>query len=99
MSFTGHSLGGGLAALMAMFFDKQAVTFDPAPFRKTIESKTTLVWYQTSLGILGFSDARFDELVYDIPLVGEDIAGKRNAGIYFKHALLEQVLKFTIVTK
>jgi hypothetical protein len=31
--FTGHSLGGGLAALMAGFFDKPAVTFDPAPFR------------------------------------------------------------------
>lgn len=31
--FTGHSLGGGLAALMGVFFDKQAITFDPAPFR------------------------------------------------------------------
>jgi len=31
--FTGHSLGGGIAALMGLFFDKQAVTFDPAPFR------------------------------------------------------------------
>jgi VCBS repeat-containing protein len=34
ISFTGHSLGGGLAALMGVFFDKKAVTFDPAPFRK-----------------------------------------------------------------
>lgn len=31
--FTGHSLGGGLAAIMGVFFDKPAVTFDPAPFR------------------------------------------------------------------
>jgi hypothetical protein len=31
--FTGHSLGGGLAALMGVFFNKDAVTFDPAPFR------------------------------------------------------------------
>lgn len=31
--FTGHSLGGGLAALMGVFFDKKAITFDPAPFR------------------------------------------------------------------
>src|SRR5712671_405347 len=31
--FTGHSLGGGLAALMGVFFNKEAVTFDPAPFR------------------------------------------------------------------
>jgi Ca2+-binding RTX toxin-like protein len=33
ITFTGHSLGGGLAALMGVFFNKQAVTFDPAPFR------------------------------------------------------------------
>ena len=33
VTFTGHSLGGGLAALMGVFFDKPAVTFDPAPFR------------------------------------------------------------------
>lgn len=32
ISFTGHSLGGGLAALMGIFFDEQAVTFDQAPF-------------------------------------------------------------------
>lgn len=31
--FTGHSLGGGLAALMGVFLDKPAITFDPAPFR------------------------------------------------------------------
>ena len=32
VSFTGHSLGGGLAALMGVMFDEQAVTFDQAPF-------------------------------------------------------------------
>ena len=32
ISFTGHSLGGGLAALMGVFFGKQAITFDQAPF-------------------------------------------------------------------
>ena len=32
ISFTGHSLGGGLAALMAVYFDQSAVTFDQAPF-------------------------------------------------------------------
>lgn len=30
ISLTGHSLGGGLASLMATFFDKSAVTFDQA---------------------------------------------------------------------
>jgi len=32
VTFTGHSLGGGLAALMGVFFDCKAVTFDQAPF-------------------------------------------------------------------
>ena len=31
ITFTGHSLGGGLATLMDVFFVKQAVTFDQAP--------------------------------------------------------------------
>jgi len=32
ITFTGHSLGGGLAALMGVLFDEKAVTFDQAPF-------------------------------------------------------------------
>jgi RTX calcium-binding nonapeptide repeat (4 copies)/Lipase (class 3) len=35
ITFTGHSLGGGIAALMGVFFGMQAVTFDQAPFAKT----------------------------------------------------------------
>ncbi|MHB1429791.1 MAG: lipase family protein [Rhodocyclaceae bacterium] len=37
ITFTGHSLGGGLAALMGVFFDCQAVTFDQAPFAAAAE--------------------------------------------------------------
>lgn len=33
ITFTGHSLGGGLASLMAVFFGGSAFTFDQAPFR------------------------------------------------------------------
>jgi len=35
ISFTGHSLGGGLAALMGVFFGKRALTFDQAPFAQS----------------------------------------------------------------
>ncbi|MFA6063761.1 MAG: Mbeg1-like protein [Gallionella sp.] len=35
ISFTGHSLGGGLASLMAVMFNETAVTFDQAPFRSS----------------------------------------------------------------
>ena len=37
ITFAGHSLGGGLAALMGVFFGKRAVTFDQAPFANSAE--------------------------------------------------------------
>jgi trimeric autotransporter adhesin len=33
ITFTGHSLGGGIASVMAVWFDRQATTFAEAPFR------------------------------------------------------------------
>lgn len=41
-SFTGHSLGGGLASLMAVYFDKPAHTFDQAPFERSADSATVV---------------------------------------------------------
>ncbi|MFZ5594910.1 MAG: lipase family protein [Pseudomonadota bacterium] len=35
ITFTGHSLGGGLASLLGVFFNETAVTFDQAPFRNS----------------------------------------------------------------
>lgn len=40
ITFTGHSLGGGLAALMGVLFDQRAVTFDQAPFRLSANNDT-----------------------------------------------------------
>ena len=37
--FTGHSLGGGLASVMAVWFNRPAIVFDPAPFRPTAQSQ------------------------------------------------------------
>ncbi|HET9129540.1 MAG TPA: hypothetical protein VFO86_01255, partial [Terriglobia bacterium] len=48
-SFTGHSLGGGLAAVMAVLFDKQAITFDEAPFVKSADSREIVNELRTSL--------------------------------------------------
>lgn len=33
IQFTGHSSGGGLASIMAVFFDRPAYVFAPAPFQ------------------------------------------------------------------
>ncbi|MBS0419786.1 MAG: DUF2974 domain-containing protein [Proteobacteria bacterium] len=38
--FTGHSLGGGLASLMGVFFNKPTVAFDEAPFRLSATQAT-----------------------------------------------------------
>lgn len=43
ITLTGHSLGGGLAALIAVMFDETAVTFDQAPF-----NQSALFFSQTS---------------------------------------------------
>jgi Ca2+-binding RTX toxin-like protein len=40
LSFTGHSLGGGLASLMAIYFNEDAVLFDSAPFKDSAHSTT-----------------------------------------------------------
>jgi hypothetical protein len=45
ISFTGHSLGGGIASLMAVFFDKQATVFDEAPFQLTAINPITVAAY------------------------------------------------------
>jgi hypothetical protein len=37
ITFTGHSLGGGLAALLAVMFGETATTFDQAPFYNTAQ--------------------------------------------------------------
>jgi hypothetical protein len=42
ISFTGHSLGGGLASVMAVFFNKQATVFDEAPFQPAAMSPLVL---------------------------------------------------------
>jgi Ca2+-binding RTX toxin-like protein len=55
ISFTGHSLGGGLASLMAVFFNHRATVFDPAPFRLSADSGAVVNELKHQLGLLGYS--------------------------------------------
>ena len=48
ISFTGHSLGGGLASVMAVLFDRPATIFDAAPFELSARNPDTL----NQLGLL-----------------------------------------------
>ncbi len=65
ISFTGHSLGGGLAALMGVLFDEQAVAFDQAPFANsaTLAIRGDLIDY---LKANGYTDATLDALVPEL---------------------------------
>jgi Ca2+-binding RTX toxin-like protein len=59
-SLTGHSLGGGLASVMAVFLDLQATVFDPAPFELSARDPVVLGALQTYLLTSGYNNAAFD---------------------------------------
>lgn len=66
ITFTGHSLGGGLAGLMAVYFNKTATTFDAAPFEKSalntnIFGINTLNYYKDELARNGYVDTAFNQ--------------------------------------
>ena len=65
ISFTGHSLGGGLAALMGVMFDEQAVTFNQAPFANSASTgvRDDLVAYLHSKG---YSDSQLTVLAPEL---------------------------------
>lgn len=79
ISFTGHSLGGGLAALMGVFFDRPAVTFDQAPFgaSHTIAIRDDLIAY---LNANGYSNATLNTLAPEL-LVYDPIAADTNPAL------------------
>ncbi len=66
ISFTGHSLGGGLAALMGVFFNQQAVTFDQAPFDASIKNWDVHGQLISYLNGKGYSNIQLQELVPDL---------------------------------
>ncbi|MBA3058073.1 MAG: hypothetical protein KJ614_05910 [Gammaproteobacteria bacterium] len=80
ITFTGHSLGGGLASMMAVFFDQPATVFDHAPFEPGALNLVTLGVYRAQLTALGFSDPAFDS--YSPTVFGAREAQVR--GIYLK---------------
>jgi Protein of unknown function (DUF2974) len=50
ISFTGHSLGGGLAASMAVWFNRPATVFDPAPSESLSKDIAVLRRVEVNLG-------------------------------------------------
>jgi Ca2+-binding RTX toxin-like protein len=60
-SFTGHSLGGGLASVMAVFFDQPATIFDSAPFELSARNPKVLLEDWSKLALAGYTNAKFTE--------------------------------------
>ena len=60
ITFTGHSLGGGLAAMMGVFFNRPAVVFDAAPFELGARSVVALPLYRAQMAVSGYTNAAFE---------------------------------------
>jgi putative lipase involved disintegration of autophagic bodies len=60
ITLTGHSLGGGLAALVGVFFGVKAVTFDQAPFANSAEAGVfdPAFTLKSELLLKGYSEAQ-----------------------------------------
>ena len=77
ISFTGHSLGGGLASMMAVFFQKEAVIFDAAPFELGARNPESLLSYRAWAIANGFTDAAFNSFTSTIDPA--DFAARENS--------------------
>ena len=69
ISFTGHSLGGGLASLMSVFFNRSSTNFDPAPFAVAASNPVGILAVTTYLLLKGYPDSDLGALLAGSPLV------------------------------
>ena len=54
VSFTGHSLGGGLASIMSVWFNRPAVVFDHAPFELAARNPLFVQASKLALALQGY---------------------------------------------
>lgn len=76
ISFTGHSLGGGLAANMAVWFEREAVTFAAGPFKT---SATDPIAFAAAAAAI----PAYAALFADSDAIAEEIATLTGAALYF----------------
>jgi hypothetical protein len=69
ITFTGHSLGGGLASIMAVWFDRPAVVFDEAPFEATALNPIVMGAVAASLSLAGYSVPKLTEFLNSYTLI------------------------------
>jgi hypothetical protein len=66
VTFTGHSLGGGLASIMGVWFDRPTTVFDPAPFEATARNPLAVIsaknWISLMTGLSNTALNNFEVL-------------------------------------
>lgn len=82
ITFTGHSLGGGLAALMGVLFDEKAVTFDQAPFALSANAFVRGA-ILTELHRQGYTDAQLEILAPGLMHFEDSASRVGNVSGYF----------------
>jgi hypothetical protein len=92
ISFTGHSLGGGLAALLGVFFDEKAVTFDQAPFGSSVSTgmRDDLISY---LNGHGYDNSALSQLAPELLAFSNENLAARHAnvsGLYVEGEILSE---------
>ncbi len=68
ITFTGHSLGGGVASVMSVWFDKPATTFAEAPFLLSAVNPVFTAAVAAKLLLNGIYDSDFAGFVGSFPL-------------------------------
>lgn len=68
ITFTGHSLGGGLASIMSVWFNRPATTFDEAPFEASALNPLLMAAVSGYLGLNGYADSDFLSFIFSYPV-------------------------------
>lgn len=89
ITFTGHSLGGGLAAMMGVFFNRPAVVFDAAPFELGARSVVALPLYRAQMVVSGYSNAAFEAYWSDFGTL-YSTREANVSGVYLQGEVLDQ---------
>jgi hypothetical protein len=69
ITFTGHSLGGGLASVMAVWFNRPAVVFDEAPFEATALNPIVMGAVATAMTLAGYSVPALRDFINSYTLI------------------------------
>ena len=82
ITFTGHSLGGGLASIMSVWFNRPAQVFDHAPFELTARNPIIVLATKVALIAAGYNLGEFagyNEIV-NFAIREQNVSGSHLAG-------------------